>query len=88
MLIAFLTAWVMTSRPKLTHRDLNASADAPTVAQQHATRRSLRSLTEFRLSRNFEGPPFEQTGHTITDELQLRCAPCHQQRHAEGPATQ
>jgi len=27
-------------------------------------------------------PPYEQTGHTITDELQLRCAPCHHQRHA------
>ncbi len=23
-------------------------------------------------------PPFERTGHTVTDELTLRCAPCHQ----------
>lgn len=26
-------------------------------------------------------PDFAQTGHTIVDELQLRCAPCHQRRH-------
>ncbi|MCB0995569.1 MAG: DUF222 domain-containing protein [Acidimicrobiales bacterium] len=26
-------------------------------------------------------PPFEQTGHTVVDELDLRCAPCHHERH-------
>ena len=26
-------------------------------------------------------PDFAQTGHTVVDELQLRCAPCHQRRH-------
>ena len=26
-------------------------------------------------------PPHEQTGHTITTELELRCAPCHRARH-------
>ena len=26
-------------------------------------------------------PAFEQTGHTITRELKVRCAPCHHQRH-------
>lgn len=26
-------------------------------------------------------PTFEETGHTITTELRLRCAPCHHQRH-------
>ena len=26
-------------------------------------------------------PAYEQTGHTITSELELRCAPCHQKRH-------
>lgn len=26
-------------------------------------------------------PAYEQTGHTVTDELELRCAPCHHQRH-------
>jgi len=27
-------------------------------------------------------PAYQQTGHTIIDELELRCAPCHHQRHA------
>lgn len=27
-------------------------------------------------------PPFSTTGHTITTELEPRCAPCHRQRHA------
>jgi hypothetical protein len=26
-------------------------------------------------------PPYHETRHTVTDELQLRCAPCHRQRH-------
>jgi hypothetical protein len=26
-------------------------------------------------------PAFEQTGHTIVDELKVRCAPCHRRRH-------
>jgi len=27
-------------------------------------------------------PAYQQTGHTNVDELELRCAPCHHQRHA------
>lgn len=26
-------------------------------------------------------PPFRQTQHTVVEELELRCAPCHQRRH-------
>ena len=26
-------------------------------------------------------PAYAQTGHTIVEELQLRCAPCHRFRH-------
>ena len=26
-------------------------------------------------------PAYEQTGHTVTTELRLRCAPCHERRH-------
>ena len=29
-------------------------------------------------------PDFETTGHTVTDELVLRCAPCHHRRHGRG----
>ena len=31
-------------------------------------------------------PDFAQTGHTVVEELQLRCAPCHQQRHEQEAA--
>ena len=27
-------------------------------------------------------PTFEETGHTVVDELWVRCAPCHHKRHA------
>ena len=29
-------------------------------------------------------PDFEVSGHTIVDELTLRCAPCHHRRHRRG----
>lgn len=29
-------------------------------------------------------PAYEQTGHTVTGELDLRCAPCHDLRHRHG----
>lgn len=31
-------------------------------------------------------PDFAQTGHTVVEELQLRCAPCHQRRHEQEDA--
>lgn len=31
-------------------------------------------------------PDFAQTGHTVVEELQLRCAPCHQRRHEREDA--
>jgi hypothetical protein len=31
-------------------------------------------------------PDFEITHHTVVDELELRCAPCHQRRHHHGAA--
>ena len=30
-------------------------------------------------------PTFEQTRHTVTSELEPRCAPCHRARHRTGP---
>jgi hypothetical protein len=29
-------------------------------------------------------PPYHKTGRTTTDELELRCAPCHRRRHGHG----
>ena len=31
-------------------------------------------------------PPFDKTGRTLVDELELRCAPCHQRRHRHRAA--
>jgi len=31
-------------------------------------------------------PEFEVTRHTVVEELQLRCAPCHQRRHRQDAA--
>ena len=31
-------------------------------------------------------PDYETSGHTITSELQLRCAPCHHKRHRNPAA--
>ena len=31
-------------------------------------------------------PDYEVTGHTLVEELQLRCAPCHQRRHRQESA--
>jgi len=80
-LIAFLTAWVMTNRPKLTHSDSNASADAPTVAQQHAD--ALEDLlnsgpgqmiTEVILHVRGDGVTLDD-GTPITDTVTERIAP-------------
>ena len=32
-------------------------------------------------------PPFWQTGHTVSTELEPRCAPCHRARHRRGAAS-
>lgn len=29
-------------------------------------------------------PDFDVTHHTVVEELELRCAPCHQRRHQQG----
>ncbi len=31
-------------------------------------------------------PDFDVTQHTVVEELQLRCSPCHQRRHGQGSA--
>ena len=31
-------------------------------------------------------PDFAQSGHTVVEDLQPRCAPCHQRRHEQEAA--
>lgn len=72
-------------------RDANANPIDATNRRRHPTRRKKRlvkardrhcldcgraELLEFD-----HVPPYEHTGHAITTELELRCAPCHHKRH-------
>ena len=75
----------------LVHNSKNNPIDA-TNRRRHPTRRQRR-LVKARdqhcldcgrvdLLEYDHVPPYDQTGHTITAELELRCAPCHRERHA------
>lgn len=67
-------------------RPINASA-----AQRHPTTRQKRVVKErdracvdcgrTDLLEYDHVPAYEETGHTVVDELRLRCAPCHHRRH-------
>jgi len=57
----------------------------PTTRQQrvvHERDRACIDCGEHRLLHYDHVPAWEQTHHTVTTELQLRCAPCHRRRHA------
>lgn len=57
----------------------------PTTRQQrvvHERDRACVDCGEHHLLHYDHVPAYEQTHHTITTELQLRCAPCHRRRHA------
>ena len=68
-------------------RPINASA-----ARRHPTTRQKRVVKErdgacvdcgrTDLLEYDHVPAYEATGHTVVDELELRCAPCHHRRHA------
>jgi 5-methylcytosine-specific restriction endonuclease McrA len=68
-------------------RPINASS-----RQRHPTERQKRVVKErdracidcgsTDLLQYDHQPDYEQTKHTITEELELRCAPCHHNRHA------
>ncbi len=57
----------------------------PTTRQQrvvHERDRACVDCGEHHLLHYDHVPAYEQTHHTITTELELRCAPCHRRRHA------
>ncbi|MEZ5410390.1 MAG: DUF222 domain-containing protein [Acidimicrobiales bacterium] len=56
----------------------------PTTRQQrvvHERDRACLDCGEHHLLHYDHVPAWEQTHHTVTTELQLRCAPCHRRRH-------
>ena len=72
-------------------RPINASSRQrhPTPRQKRVVRERDRACVDCgstHLLRYDHHPDYEQTRHTIIDELELRCAPCHYKRHAKQKA--
>ena len=68
-------------------RPINASARRryPTTRQRRVVKERDRACVDCGSHDLLEFdhvPAYAQTGHTIVEELQLRCAPCHRFRHA------
>ncbi len=67
-------------------RPVNASGRQrhPTIRQKRVVKERDRTCVDCGradLLQYDHTPPYEASGHTLVDELQLRCAPCHQRRH-------
>ncbi|MFN3256766.1 MAG: DUF222 domain-containing protein [Ilumatobacter sp.] len=72
-------------------RPINASARRrhPSVRQKRVVKERDRACVDCGAATLLEFdhvPDFAITHHTVVDELQLRCAPCHHRRHAEAGA--
>ena len=72
-------------------RPINASKRQrhPTTRQKRVVRERDRNCVDCGstdLLRYDHHPDYEQTRHTIIEELKLRCAPCHHKRHAAQEA--
>ena len=68
-------------------RPINASSRRrhPTVRQKRVVRERHRGCVDCgstNLIQYDHNPDYEQTHHTIIEELEPRCAPCHHKRHA------
>jgi hypothetical protein len=60
----------------------------PTARQKRLVRERDRVCVDCGTSQYLQydhNPPFEQTGHTVTGELELRCSRCHRRRHQDEP---
>ena len=75
-LIALLTTWVMRTRPKP-----EPDGVWPTAVQQQERDKNCIDCGRGELLEYDHVPDYELTGHTVTGELRLRCAPCHHRRH-------
>ena len=80
---AFLRALIHDAQS----RPVNASTRRrrPTTRQQRVVKERDRRCIDCGSTDLLEydhNPPHHRTGHTTTDELELRCAPCHRRRHA------
>jgi len=74
-------------------RPINASGRRrhPTTRQKRVVRERDRCCVDCGttdLLRYDHDPDYEQTRHTVVEELVLRCAPCHHKRHAKQKAAQ
>ncbi|MEO5839056.1 MAG: hypothetical protein ABIQ73_06280 [Acidimicrobiales bacterium] len=72
-------------------RPINASGRHrhPTTRQKRVVRERDRACVDCGttdLLRYDHRPDYEQSRHTIVDEVEIRCAPCHHKRHAKQAA--
>jgi len=70
-------------------RPINASGRQryPTIRQRRLVKERDRVCVDCGRADLLEydhNPAYETTGHTVVDELELRCAPCHHKRHQEA----
>jgi 5-methylcytosine-specific restriction endonuclease McrA len=84
---AFLRALIHDAE----RRPINASSRQrhPTLRQKrviHERDRACVDCGSTDLLRYDHQPDYEQTRHTIIEEVELRCAPCHHKRHAKQAA--
>ena len=82
-----LTAFLRALVHDADGRPINASSRRrhPSVRQKRVVRERDRCCVDCGSTDLLEydhNPSHHHTGHTITDELELRCAPCHHRRHA------
>lgn len=85
------TAFIRALIHNAENRPINASARRrhPTARQRRVVKERDRACVDCGATTLLEYdhvPDFSITGHTVVEELQLRCAPCHQRRHAAESA--
>jgi len=64
--------------------------ESPTTRQKRFVKerdRTCRDCGSRELLEYDHNPAHAKTGHTLTNELELRCAPCHHRRHRGRPSS-
>jgi hypothetical protein len=87
------TAFLRTLIHDAQRRPINASSRRrhPTLRQKRVVRERDRGCVDCGstdLPEYDHQPDYQQTHHTIIDELKNRCAPCHHKRHAKATAAE
>ena len=84
------TAFLRTLIHDAERRPINASSRRrhPTTRQKRVVRERDRRCVDCgstNLLQYDHQPPYEQSHHTVVEEVEIRCAPCHHDRHGPEP---